>query len=282
MDTTLLVMAAGMGSRFGGLKQLEPIGPNGEAILDFSIHDAYKAGFKKVVFIIKPDMKSAFENAFGKRWKDKIEISYAYQTFDNIPDWYKHLSEREKPFGTGHALLCAKDEVKTPFAVINADDYYGRDSFETLNKFLTENPKELCMVGFILKNTLSENGSVSRGICKTDISGFLTGVDEHTKITKTSGEDLNSIVSMNMWGLTPDLFEELESEFNLFLKNIKDYKKEEFFLPSFINTLIKRDGKKVTVLKTDEKWYGITYKSDTDTVKAALNKYIDEGKYDEL
>lgn len=282
MDTTLLVMAAGMGSRFGGLKQLEPIGPKGEAILDFSIHDAYKAGFKKVVFIIKPDMKSAFENAFGKRWKDKIEISYAYQTFDNIPDRYKHLSEREKPFGTGHALLCAKDEIKTPFAVINADDYYGRDSFETLNKFLTENPKELCMIGFILKNTLSENGSVSRGICKTDDNGFLTDVDEHTKITKTSGEDLNSIVSMNMWGLTPDLFEKLESEFNLFLKNIKDYKKEEFFLPSFINTLIKRGGKKVTVLKTDEKWYGITYKSDTDTVKAALNKYISEGKYDEL
>lgn len=282
MDTTLLVMAAGMGSRFGGLKQLEPIGPKGEAILDFSIHDAYKAGFKKVVFIIKPDMKSAFENAFGKRWKDKIEISYAYQTFDNIPDWYKHLSEREKPFGTGHALLCAKDEIKTPFAVINADDYYGRDSFETLNKFLTENPKELCMVGFILKNTLSENGSVSRGICKTDDNGFLTDVDEYTKITKTSGEDLNSIVSMNMWGLTPDLFEKLESEFNLFLKNIKDYKKEEFFLPSFINTLIKRGGKKVTVLKTDEKWYGITYKSDTDIVKAALNKYIGEGKYDEL
>ncbi len=277
MDTTIVIMAAGMGSRFGGLKQIAPIGPNGEVILDFSIYDAKAAGFNKAVFIIKKAIEKDFKECIGKRIEKMIDVSYVFQETDNIPPEFAHLSEREKPWGTGHAILSAKDAVTTPFAVINADDYYGREAFELMHDYLVKN-NDICMVGYELLNTLTENGTVSRGVCDIE-NGHLKSVTEHTALDKNSGLPEDTVVSMNMWGFNPDIFKTLEKDFNIFLKNLTNPQKEEFFLPGVVDKLIKEENRAVNVLTTKEKWYGVTYKEDAEAVSRALKNMIDEGKY---
>jgi len=278
MDTTLVVMAAGMGSRFGGLKQIAPIGPNGEVLLDFSIYDAKEAGFNKAVFIIKKAIEKDFKECIGKRIEKMIDVSYVFQETDKIPEEFSALSKREKPWGTGHAILCAKDEVTTPFAVINADDYYGKEAFKLMHEHLVNN-SGVCMVGYKLVNTLTENGTVSRGVCNIE-DGCLKSVTEHTALDKNSGFPEDTVVSMNMWGFSPDIFKTLEKDFKEFLSNLSNPEKEEFYIPSVVDKLIKEEGEKVKVIPTSEKWYGVTYKEDTEAVSAALKNKIDKGLYD--
>ena len=278
MDTTLVIMAAGMGSRFGGLKQIAPIGPNGEVLLDFSIYDAKEAGFNKAVFIIKKAIEKDFKECVGKRIEKMIDVSYVFQETDKIPEEFFALSKREKPWGTGHAILCAKDEVTTPFAVINADDYYGKEAFTLMHDHLVNN-KEICMIGYKLANTLTENGTVSRGVCDIE-NGCLKSVTEHTALDKNSGLPDNTIVSMNMWGFSPEIFKTLEKDFKVFLGNITNPEKEEFYLPAVVDKLIKEEGENVKVIPTSEKWYGVTYKEDAEAVSVALKNKIDKGLYD--
>jgi UTP-glucose-1-phosphate uridylyltransferase len=279
MDTTLVVMAAGMGSRFGGLKQIELMGKNGEIILDFSVFDAVKAGFNKTVFIIKKEIEHDFRIAAGKRIEKMTDVDYVFQEIDsNLPEGFVIPDGRTKPWGTGHAVLCAKDAVTTPFAVINADDYYGRNSFEIIHKGL-ENGESICMAGFRLGNTLTENGTVSRGICEIE-NGLLKSVTEHTALDKNSGFPMDTVVSMNMWGFDTSIFGELDSRFVPFLNNLSNPQKEEFFLPFVVDDLIKNQGRKVGALVSDEKWYGVTYKDDAPLVRAALTKLMEEGYYD--
>ena len=267
-DLTLVVLAAGMGSRFGGLKQLAPVGKNGEFILDYSVNDAVNAGFTKVVYIIKKEHEDDFRSTIGKRTEKIIKTEYAYQDINDLPEGFSVPEGREKPWGTGHALLCAKDKVTTPFAVINADDYYGTNSMKILADALLAGT-EACMVGFKLGNTLSENGTVSRGVCEV-AGGLLTKVTEHTALDKNSGIPLDTLVSMNMWGLQPSIFDELEKGFVEFLKNLDNPLKGEYFLPGLIDSLISKDVLEVKMLTTDEKWYGMTYKEELELVKEAL------------
>lgn len=278
MDTTLLIMAAGMGSRFGGLKQIAPIGPNGEVILDFSVFDAKKAGFNKAVFIIKKDIESDFRNCIGRRIEKIIDVDYVFQETDKIPNEFSNLSVRKKPWGTGHAVLCAKDNVKTPFAVINADDFYGRESFKLIHDHLVQD-NGICMIGYKLSDTLTENRTVSRGVCEVE-NGYLKSITEYTNLDNNSGFPDDTIVSMNLWGFTSEIFKELEKDFYSFLKNISDPEKDEFFLPFVVNNLINEENKKVSVIPTPEKWYGITYKDDAESVKSAIKNMIDKGIYD--
>lgn len=278
MKTELLVMAAGMGSRFGGLKQIEPIGPNGEIIIDFSVHDAKKAGFDKAVFIIKKEIEKEFREVVGKRIEKMIDVDYAFQELDKLPTGYSVPDGRTKPWGTAHAVLCAKDVVKNPFAVINADDFYGQSSYKLIHDQLVKD-EGMCMVGYKLGNTITENGTVSRGVCETE-NGFLTSVTEHTAIDKNSGIPLDKIVSMNMWGLDTDIFPYMESEFEAFLKERINEPKSECFLPSVISKRIVDENKPVRVLETAEKWYGVTYRDDMPTVREAMAKYISEGLYE--
>lgn len=277
MDTTLVIMAAGMGSRFGGLKQIAPVGPAGEVILDFSIYDAKEAGFNKAVFIIKKAIEKDFRECVGKRIEKMIDVSYVFQETDKIPEEFKELSKREKPWGTGHAILCAESAVTTPFAVINADDYYGKEAFKLMHEHLVSS-NEICMVGYKLFNTLTENGTVSRGVCDIE-NGYLKGVTEHTSLDRNSGFAEDTIVSMNMWGFNPNIFKVLENDFSDFLKNLTNPEKEEFFLPSVVDKLIKEKGEKVRVIPTSEKWYGVTYREDSEAVSAALKNKIDKGLY---
>lgn len=279
MDTTLLVMAAGMGSRFGGLKQIAPMGKNGEIILDFSVYDAIKAGFNKAVFIIKKEIEHDFREAAGKRIEKMIDTEYVFQQIDSmLPSGFTVPDGRTKPWGTGHAVLCAKDAVKTPFAAINADDYYGRKSFELIHDALIEG-SEICMAGFRLGNTLTDNGTVSRGVCEIE-NNLLKSVTEHTALDKNCGFPMDTVVSMNMWGFKPSIFAELESRFEGFLSNLSNPEKEEFFLPFVVDDLIKVRNQKVDAYISDDKWYGVTYKEDTPTVRAALQKLMEEGYYD--
>ena len=275
--TTLVVMAAGMGSRFGGLKQIAPVGPNGEIILDFSIYDAVKAGFDKTVFIIRRDIEKDFREITKKRIEKMTDVSYIFQDMDNLPKGFSVPLEREKPWGTGHAVFCTKDTVDTPFALINADDYYGQKSFEILHKNLVEND-ENCMVGFSLGNTITENGTVSRGVCSVE-NGFLRSVVEHTGLDKNSNIPLDTVVSMNMWGLLPSVFRDVEKDFVEFFKNIKNPLKDEFYIPFVVDNMIKTKNEKVRVLETNEKWYGVTYKEDKDTVVSAMERLVKEGFY---
>lgn len=277
--TTLLVMAAGMGSRFGGLKQMEPLGPNGEVILDYSIYDAKEAGFDKVVFVITKAIEKDFREIVGKKIEKKIETAYVFQSLDDLPSGFSVPEGRVKPWGTGQAVLTAKKEITTPFAVINADDYYGKSTYKLINDYLTAN-KEMCMAGFLLGNTITDNGTVARGVCEYDSEGYLKKITEMTSIDKNSGIPLDTLVSMNMWGLLPDIFEKLETGFVDFLKNNDNPLKGEFFLPFLIDSMIQNEGRKVKVLPANEKWYGVTYKEDADTVKAAFKKFSDEGLYD--
>lgn len=277
MNTELLIMAAGMGSRFGGLKQIEPIGPNGEIILDFSIYDAVEAGFNKAVFIIKKEIEKEFRQVVGKRIEKMIDVEYAFQELDKLPEGYEVPSDRVKPWGTAHAVLCARDVVKSPFAVINADDFYGKSSYKIIHDELIQS-NGMCMVGYELGNTITENGTVSRGVCELE-NGYLKSVTEHTALDKNSGVPLDSIVSMNMWGLDPDIFPFMEKEFKLFLDEKINVPKSECYLPSVISKRIEEENMPVKVLKTAEKWYGVTYREDMDSVREAMSKFINDGLY---
>lgn len=286
-DATLVIMAAGMGSRFGGLKQLEPIGPNGEALLDFSVYDAKQAGFNKVVFVIKHEIEKDFKELVGKRIEKMIDVEYAFQELDMLPEGFTCPEDRTKPWGTAHAVYCCRDLVNTPFAVINADDYYGKSAFQQIYNHLTQDEKDYCMVGFRLVNTLTENGSVSRGVCTVE-DGKLVDVTERTKIIdcKYTEDDVNwvpldpnTVVSMNMWGFTPDLFGYIEEYFKEFLKEKINVPKSECYLPSVVSHLMDTGEKTVSVMIAEDKWYGVTYKEDKQVVVDAIGKMINDGMY---
>jgi UTP-glucose-1-phosphate uridylyltransferase len=292
---TLVILAAGMGSRYGGLKQLDPITDHGEFIIDFSIFDAIRAGFDRVVFIIKKENAELFHETVGSRVEKHIKVAYCYQGLDAIPAGCSIPEGREKPLGTGHAVLCAADVVKDNFAVINADDFYGREAFEMLASHL-RNAKEgdCCMVGYRLKNTLSENGSVSRGECCVDEKGNLTSVTERTKITPAGdhavytddGQDiplsLDTVVSMNCWGLTPDIFVKMGARFKAFMEALPtsvNPLKQEFYLPFAVEDIMKSGEASVKVYNTDAIWYGVTYKEDKPAVVAGIREMIANGIY---
>jgi len=279
-NASLVVMAAGMGSRFGGLKQITPIGPKGEIIIDFSVYDAIEAGFSKVVFIIKKAIEHDFREAAGKRIEKMTDVEYVFQELDKIPSGFKVPDGREKPWGTGHAILCAKNAIKNPFTVINADDYYGKNAYKIIHEYLTSN-KKTCMVGYRLGNTLTENGTVTRGVCETE-DGYLTSITETFSLDKNSGIPLDTTVSMNMWGFDTNIFNELEVGFDKFLGNLDNPLKGEYLLPSIVDKMIKKDNEKVRVLTTNERWYGVTYKEDVVPVQSAIKKLVDEGLYNEL
>ena len=293
----LVVMAAGMGSRYGGLKQIDPVGSKGEAILDYSIYDAHQAGFETVVIIIKEAIKNDFMETVGARLKNApVEIRYAYQELNKLPEGYSIPEGRTKPFGTGHAVLCAKEAIDgAPFAVINADDYYGKSAFKSIYDLLsaTENPYGYCMVGYELSKTVTENGSVARGICATDENGYLTQVVERTKIVQfedgiryEDGEawvDVadDTIVSMNMWGFMPSFLEEIEKRFVTFLETtlVENPLKGEYFLPLPVSQLIAEGKANVKVLTSADRWYGVTYAADKPVVMAALKGMQEQGLY---
>lgn len=297
---TLVVMAAGIGSRFGGgIKQLEPVGPNGEIIMDYSIYDAMEAGFDKVVFVIRKDLEKDFREVIGNRIEKIVETAYAYQETDDIPAQYaERFRGRTKPWGTGQAILCCKDVVDSPFLVINADDYYGKQAYAEAFRYLTaEKPSgkmEICMVGFVLKNTLSENGSVTRGICHVDKEGMLADIVETQGIEKCTGGavirtgegeipvDPESAVSMNMWGLWPDFFAVLKNGFDQFLSQTEEGNlKAEYLLPTIIGGLLEKDEIAVKVLESRDRWFGVTYKEDKDSVVSSIRSLVDAGVYPE-
>ena len=296
--TALVIMAAGIGSRFGkGIKQLAPVGPKGEIIMDYSIHDALEAGFNKVVFIIRKDIEDEFRKVIGDRIEKITEVAYAFQEIDDLPGDFKKPADRTKPWGTGHAVLAAKKVLSEPFAVINADDYYGKEAFVKLHDFLVgyapEKANQFCMAGFILKNTLSENGAVTRGICETNEAGYLTAVHETSNIVKTpegaavdndgqlTSINAESYASMNMWGLTPEFMQTLEDGFKEFFANMgdKDILKAEYLLPIYIDELLQAGKVSVKVLDTNDKWFGVTYKEDKDYVVKSFAKLIEAGVY---
>lgn len=288
---TLVVMAAGMGSRFGGLKQLEPIGRNGEVILDFSVYDAMEAGFDKVVFVIKHEIEEDFKRIVGDRIAKKVKVEYAFQEIKDLPEGFTAPADRTKPWGTTQAILCCKDLVNEPFVVVNADDYYGKGAFKKMYDFLKLQTGDYAMVGFRLANTLTENGTVSRGVCKEE-DGFLTYIEERTKIDSNcrytkDGENWiqmqpDEVVSMNMWGFTPDIFGYLYDFFVEFLNESINVPKSESFLPMAVARLIDNKEKKVRVLVAEDKWYGVTYKEDKDAVVAAVSALEQQGLYDNM
>ena len=298
MKISLVIMAAGLGSRFGqGIKQLEPVGLNNEIIMDYSIHDAIKAGFNKIVFIIRKDIEEEFNKAIGNRIKNicdrlGIEFCYAFQSLENLPEGIILPDERKKPWGTGQAILACKNLINEPFAVINADDYYGKEAFENIYNFLkeynTSKPYEYCMSGFILKNTLSDNGGVTRGICKVDSDNFLKEIVETKNIIKKDNKafsddkeiDYNSNVSMNMWGFNLEFIELLEDGFKKFFENIEGEElTKEYLLPIYIGELLEKNKISVKVLKTNDRWFGITYKEDKDLVVNSFKNLIEKGEY---
>lgn len=277
MSAELLVMAAGMGSRFGGLKQAAPLGPNGEMIIDYSVHDAKKAGFSKAVIIIRKDIEKDFREACGKRIEKMIDVEYVFQEKDNLPNGYKLPETRQKPWGTGQAVICAEKAITKPFLVINADDYYGQSVYKTMYDYLTTNTG-MCMAGYKLGNTLSENGTVSRGVCQVE-NGVLKGVTEMLDIPFDTDIPLDTIVSMNMWGLDTDIFEYLKKGFVDFLSNNINEPKKEYLLPVVIDQRIKDENKQVVVLPTNEQWFGVTYPEDTQKVKDAILELTRKGLY---
>lgn len=297
---TLVVMAAGIGSRFGGgIKQLEAVGPNGEIIMDYSIHDALEAGFNKVVFVIRKDLEKDFKEIIGRRMEKLVEVEYAYQELNDIPERFQKKTEgRKKPWGTGQAILCCKDVVDEPFLVINADDYYGKEAYREAYAYLTgrkdDNAYEACMVGFVLKNTLSDNGGVTRGVCKVDEHRMLSEIVETSNIVKTAEGaaaqtedgavpiDVESEVSMNMWGLSPKFFEVLDKGFDEFLEKLDpENLKGEYLLPTIIGDLLNEGKMRVEVRKSHDEWFGVTYKEDKPDVVASIQKLITDGVYPE-
>jgi NDP-sugar pyrophosphorylase family protein len=296
MDTTLLVLAAGMGSRYGGIKQLDQLGPSGETIMDYSIYDAIRAGFNKVVFVIRHDFEEDFREIFIDKLQGKVKVEIAYQELTNIPEGFTFHPERKKPWGTAHAMLVAKDAIKEPFAVINADDFYGKEAYQTMADFLKNTAEpgkfEYSMMGYKLANTLSEYGSVSRGICKVDDDGYLQSVEEHTKIERDdSGKVLShtnegtmelpedSLVSMNFWGFDPSIFDIIQNDFVVFLKKHSQELKSEVYTPKVVDNVIKRGQGKVKMLTSDAKWFGITYADDKPKTMENLRKLTEDNEY---
>lgn len=301
-NTALVIMAAGIGSRFGGgIKQLEPVGPNGEIIMDYSIHDAMEAGFNKVIFIIRRDLEKDFKEIIGHRIEKLLPVEYAYQELEDLPAGYEVTPGRTKPWGTGQAVLSVKDMVDGPFLVINADDYYGREGFRRIHDYMAEHMDsqseiyDICMGGFVLSNTLSDNGTVTRGVCQVDEEGYLTNVTETYNIqmkedglhaTDESGAPVtispSQPVSMNMWGLPASFVQELEKGFPVFLDNLKEGDiKSEYLLPKIINNLVQNKKARVTVLDTPDKWFGVTYREDKQAVADAIRGLIQSGVYKE-
>lgn len=297
--TALVVMAAGIGSRFGGgIKQLEPVGPGGQIIIDYSVYDALEAGFTKVVFVIRKELERDFKERIGNRIAQYAEVEYVYQELSNIPKRFLDKAKsRKKPWGTGQAVLCCKEAVDCPFLVINADDYYGKEAYEKAYRYLTEQKKKsdrlsACMIGFILKNTLSENGGVTRGVCKTDENHMLADIVETHNIVKSkqgarvenaSGSipiDEDSEVSMNMWGFFPEIFDVLEQGFEEFLSGIKEGDIAlEYLLPTIVGSLVNAGRAEVTVLQSRDRWFGVTYKEDKASVTEEIKKLTDAGVY---
>lgn len=296
MKPTLFVLAAGMGSRYGGLKQIDGLGPSGETIMDYSVYDALRAGFGKVVFVIRKDFEEAFREVVISKYADKVPCEVCFQSVDTVPEGCTYNPERTKPWGTNHAVLMAKDLIKEPFAVINADDFYGRESFQVLADYLKSvegTTGKYCMVGYRVANTLSENGSVSRGVCATDENGYLTDVVERTKIEKVGDKIIytedgvdteispNSPVSMNMWGFTPEYFDYVEKAFVEFLKTRGQELKSEFYIPTLVNDMIRNGEATCKVLDTTSKWFGVTYAEDRPQVVMKINNLVKEGVYPE-
>ena len=292
----LVIMAAGIGSRFGGgIKQLAPVGPNGEIIMDYSIFDAIRGGFGKIVFVIRKTFEQDFREKIISKYENHIPVEVVFQDLDNLPEGFTCPEGRQKPWGTNHAVLMGKDVIKEPFAVINADDFYGRDSFAVLGAWLTNiagKKNEYCMVGYRVGNTLSESGSVARGVCETNEAGYLTGVVERTAIEKIDGEiqfkdengnkvvlEENTPVSMNMWGFTPDYFQYSEEYFKEFLKENISNLKCEYFIPLMVNKLITEGTATVKVLDTTSKWFGVTYAADRQGVVDKIQALVDAGEY---
>lgn len=291
---TLVILAAGMGSRYGGLKQMDSFTPEGDTIIDFSLYDALQAGFGKFVFIIRKSFEEEFKEIFSKKLKGKAEVDYVFQEFDSVPKKYID-PKRTKPWGTGHALLMAKDAVQENFAIINADDFYGREAFMTMAKFLSETDKDsydFSMMAYLLKNTVSDHGYVARGECEVDKKGYLKDVTERTHIEKIDGElmrkdangkfipiDGDTIVSMNFWGFTPRCFEFGGELFDAFLEVNKNNPKAEFFIPYVINEILRSERASVKVLKSNAQWFGVTYKEDKEIVQAAIGRLKEQGVY---
>ncbi|MFW5669434.1 MAG: nucleotidyltransferase family protein [Acetivibrio ethanolgignens] len=295
----LVIMAAGMGSRYGGLKQIDPIDKDGHIIIDFSIYDAIQAGFEELVFIIKKENEADFREVIGDRMEKKVKVTYVYQDLHNLPDGYEMPEGRVKPYGTGHAIMSCIGAVDGPFAVINADDYYGAKAFQLIYDYLLSHPDDekyrYTMVGYILENTLTDNGHVARGVCMTDEKGYLVGINERTHIEKRNGDaeyteddgatwveiPEHSTVSMNMWGFNESILRELKERFPAFLDaNMQTNPlKCEYFLPTVVGELLSEEKATVEVLKSEDRWYGVTYKEDKETVMQAIQKLKDAGLY---
>jgi NDP-sugar pyrophosphorylase family protein len=291
---TLLILAAGMGSRYGGLKQIDPVGPNGETIIDYSIYDALRAGFGKLVFVIRHDFEKAFKEIVGARFEKRVAVEYVYQELDKLPPGFSVPAGRTKPWGTTHAILLAEDAVKEPFAAINADDFYGAQAYRLLAEHLTSGTADYAMVGFILRNTLSEFGSVARGVSRVDGNNYLTSIVEMLKIepdgggAKNTGADGKIIkltgdeaVSMNFWGFTPAVFEQLRVQFTAFLKKSGQEQKSECYIPATVGELVTASRAKVKVLRTNDSWFGVTYREDRPRVIESIRKLIAHGDYPE-
>jgi len=298
MHSTLLILAAGMGSRYGGMKQVDAFGPSGETITDYSIYDALRAGFERFVFVISPKMEEDFKTNYIKKFPAHLQVDYVIQSLENLPNGFSVPDDRQKPWGTAHAVLMAKDAINEPFAVINADDYYGRKSYKIMNHFLTqtsdEAPGNYCMVGFELQKTVSEHGSVARGICQVNDKGYLTGMVERTNIyLKDEGivfeEEDGSVhslgakdtVSMNLFGFTPDFFSHIEEDFKGFLIKNANNPKAELYIPYVVNNLLAAGKSRMSVLQTPDSWFGVTYQEDKPIVFKAIRKLVDDGSYPE-
>ncbi|HEY1660866.1 MAG TPA: sugar phosphate nucleotidyltransferase [Verrucomicrobiae bacterium] len=292
MKPTLLVLAAGMGSRYGGLKQMEPVGPNGETIIDYSVFDALRAGFGRLVFVIRHDIEKQFREIVGARFEGKIPVEYAFQELDSLPPGFSVPAGRTKPWGTGHAILAAADIIREPFGVINADDFYGPNSFRILAQHLSSGTGDHAMVGYVLRNTLSDFGTVSRGVCEAEANGFLKGVTELTKIERNGnaakfiGADGkimpltgDEIVSLNLWGFMPGFFGHLREQFTEFLKKSGREQTAEFYLPAAVNSLIAAGKEHCRVLKTPDSWLGVTYREDRPAVVAGIGRLVTQGVY---
>lgn len=293
MKPTLLILAAGIGSRYGGVKQMDEIGPSGESIIDYSVYDAIKAGFGKVVFVLNPKIIDDFKSIYEPRLKGKIESEFILQELHNIPEGIDFNSERVKPWGTGHAVLVAKNYINEPFSVINADDFYGRHAFDLISEFLSKSSNDeanYAMVGYKLKNTLSDHGTVSRGVCQEN-NNLLTDVIERTSIIRKNddvvyndnGHDVNidedSVVSMNFWGFTPNYFKQSESDFRTFISDNASEMKAEFYIPSVVNNLIEKKEATCRVLTSNDQWFGVTYQEDKPTTIKKVRQLVAEGVY---
>ena len=298
MSSTLLVLAAGMGSRYGGLKQLDPMGPSGETLLDYSVFDALRAGFERVVFVIRRDFESEFRGRIGKRYEQRTEVDYVYQQLDKIPAGFSVPGDRQKPWGTGHAIWCARDKVNTPFAAINADDFYGAAAYRAMTGFFKQmpdggaNPALFSMAGYQLGRTLSEHGTVARGVCKVDADGYLTKIEECTGIEKIAGgarQKLpdgsymtfsgNEAVSMNFWGFSPAVFSLLETGLEEFLRNHSAEAKSEFYIPMAVADMIAARAARVRVLPVESTWFGVTYREDKPLVTESIARLVATGDY---